>query len=87
MSIGNPHNTGVRIERSPLHPCACEVAGSGDPWQGLRWQGKLELAHEQLLIGIELGVAAENQGTPIGGWEVNIKHLDRCQFVEHCPRG
>jgi hypothetical protein len=31
--------------------------------------GKLELALQELLIWVELGVAAENQSTSVGGWE------------------
>jgi hypothetical protein len=78
---------GIRLERSPLHSCACAVAGGGDPRRGLRWQGELELAHEQLLIGVELGVAAENQCPPICRREVYVEHLDRRQFVEHGSSG
>ena len=38
----------------------------------MRREGKLELAHQQLLIRVEFGVAGEYQGTPVGGWEVNV---------------
>jgi hypothetical protein len=83
LSIANPHNTWIRNKRSPLHWCAGEVTGGGDPWRRLRREGKLELAHQQLLIRVEFRVAGEYQGTPVGGWEVNVKHLHCCQFIEH----
>jgi hypothetical protein len=73
----------IHIKRSPLHSCAGEVAGGSDPWRGLRRQGQVKLAHQKPLIRVELSVAAENQGTPVGRWEVNVQHLDRCQFIEH----
>ncbi len=34
-----------------------------------------------------LGVAAEDQGAPIGGWEVNSEHLDGGELVEDAADG
>jgi hypothetical protein len=47
---------------------------------------KIELANKQLLIGVQLDVAAEDQGSSFRGWEVNIEHLDGGKLVEHRPR-
>ena len=47
------------------------------------WKVKVELAGEELLIGGQLGVAAEDQSSPLRGWEVDIEHLDGGKFVEY----
>jgi hypothetical protein len=59
------------------------LARGGDPWRGLGWQFKVELADEELLIGVQLGVATEDQSSPLGGWEVDIEHLDGGKLVEY----
>ena len=35
------------------------------------------------MIGVQLGVAAEDQGSSLRGGEVNIKHLDGGKLFEH----
>ena len=65
--------------------CAGELASGSDARRGLRGQGEAELVYEQLLIGIELGVAAQNQDTAVGGREVDVEHLHGCQLVEDRP--
>ena len=60
-----------------------DLAGGGNPWWGLRGQVKLELLHEELLIGIEFCIASENQCAAVGGREVHIQHLDGSELVEH----
>jgi len=42
---------------------------------------------EEFLIGLRLGVAAEDEGTAVGGREVGIDHLDGGELVEHGSRG
>src|SRR5262245_65429783 len=64
---------------------AGELASGGDARRRLRGQGEAELVYEQLLIGIELGVAAQNQDTAVGGREVDVEHLHACQLVEDRP--
>ena len=41
---------------------------------------------EDFLVGLGLGVAAQDQGASIGGWEVNIEHLDGGELVEDGAR-
>jgi hypothetical protein len=43
------------------------------------------LLHEELLVGIQFGVAAEDQCAAIGGREVDVEHLDGGELVEHSP--
>ena len=33
-----------------------------------------------------LRVTAENQGAAVGGREMHVEHLDRCELVEHSSR-
>ena len=46
-----------------------------------------QLLEEDFLVGLGLGVAAQDQGASIGGWEVNIEHLDGGELVEDGARG
>ena len=66
---------------------ACGLAGGRDPWRGLRGQKEVELPDEELLVGVQLGVAAEDQRAVVGGGKVNVKHLDGGELVEHGPGG
>jgi hypothetical protein len=85
-AANNPYKSRVLIKRSSLQ-CRSgrprDFARGGDPWRGLGWQFKVELADEELLIGVQLGVAAEDQSSPLGGWEVDIEHLDSGKLVEY----
>ena len=45
-----------------------------------------QLLEEDFLVGLGLGVAAEDQGASIG-WEVNIEHLDGGELVEDAADG
>ena len=47
------------------------------------WEFKVELADQELLIGVQLSVAAEDRSSPLRGWEVDIEHLDGGKFVEY----
>ena len=58
----------------------------GDARWGLGRQIKLELLDQKLLVGVQFGVAAEDQGAAIGGREVDVEHLDGGELVEHGPR-
>jgi hypothetical protein len=46
-----------------------------------------QLLEEDFLVGLGLRVAAEDQGASIGGWEVNIEHLDGGELVEDAADG
>ena len=84
-----PRKTGLRVERSPLHPEAGpgDVAGCGDARRRLGRQGQAELIEENPFVGIGLGVAAEDQRAPVGGREVDVEHLDGGKLVERGSRG
>ena len=62
-----------------------ELPCCGDSWWGLRRQGQVELADEELLIDVGLGIPGQDQGAVIRGGEVNIEHLDRGELVEDGP--
>ena len=68
-----PGKTGLRVERSRLHP------------EGR--QRHAEPIEENPLVGSGLGVAAEGQRAPVGGREVDVEHLDGDKLVEHGSRG
>ena len=84
-----PRKTGLRVERSPLHPeaGAGDVAGCGNARRRLGRQRQAEPIEENPLVGIGLGVAAEDQRAPVGGREVDVEHLDGGQLVERGSRG
>src|SRR3990172_1657090 len=63
------------------------LAGGGYSRWWLRRQGEIESFHEKSLVWVGLGVAAQDQGAAIGGREMNIKHLDAGELVEHGSRG
>ena len=42
---------------------------------------------KDLLLGVRFGVAAQDQGAPVGGREMHVEHLDRSKLVEHRARG
>jgi hypothetical protein len=58
----------------------------GDARGRLGRQIELELLHEEFLISVQFGVAAQNQRAAIGGREVHVEHLDGSKLVEHGPR-
>ena len=37
---------------------------------------------EDFLVGLGLGVTAQGVGASMGGWEVNVEHLDCSELVE-----
>ena len=63
-----------------------DVAGGGDPWRGLRGKLEVELPEQELVVGVEFGMAAEHERAAIGGGKVNIEHLDGGELVQHGPR-
>ena len=78
------------LSRSPLHGWLRGVRGldwSGDSRQGLRGQAEAELPDQDFLVGVGLGMAAEDQGAAVGRWEVNVEHLYGGELVEHGSRG
>src|SRR6266705_4701368 len=56
-----------------------------DARRWLRRQIELELLEQQLLVGIEFGMAAEDQHASVGCREVHVEHLHRGHLVEHRP--
>jgi hypothetical protein len=53
-----------------------------DAWRRLGRQLEPELVEEDLVIGVGLGVAGEDQGPAVSGGEVDIEHLDVGELVE-----
>ena len=49
-------------------------------------EGEVEPLQEDLLIDVGFGIAAQDQGAAVGGWEMHIKHLDGGELVEHGAR-
>jgi hypothetical protein len=56
--------------------------------RGGGWEGRLNLSclTRIFLVGIEFGVAAEDQGAAIGRGKMVVEHLDGGELVEHGPR-
>ena len=81
----------AEVYRSPLQMRSAgsvhELAGGGDSWWGLWRESKLESFHEKSLVWVGLGVTAQDQGSAIVGWEMNIEHLDAGELIEHGARG
>src|SRR5215471_18755351 len=82
----------VAPRKSPLHLLGHSVARRLGCWRGdARWrlgrQIKFQVLHEKLLVGVQFGVAAQDQRAAVGGWEVDVEHLDGGKLVEHGPRG
>src|SRR5215468_9099065 len=63
-----------------------DLASCGDPRSRLDGQVEVELLHEELLIGIEFRIAAEDQLAPVRCGEVDIEHLDSSEFVDDGSR-
>src|SRR5450755_2037015 len=64
--------------KSPLQ--SWDLGASGplrgrDAWRWLRRQIEFELLEQQLLVGIELSIAAEDQRASVGCREVHVEHL------------
>ena len=49
---------------------------SGNSRRGLGRQGEAEAPEKEFLVGVWLGVWAQDQGSAVGGWEVDVEHLD-----------
>ena len=62
-----------------------ELSRCGDAWGRLRRQIEVELVDQELLVGIQLRVAAEDQGAAIGGRKMHVEHLHGGELVEHGP--
>src|SRR5712691_5200547 len=67
-----------QLSRIALHGVGWDGNGPcwrGDAWRRLRRQIELELLEEELLLGLRLGVTAQDQGAAIGGREMHVEHL------------
>jgi hypothetical protein len=73
--------SGIKAGRSKVSTTwRVAVAGgrnwSGDSRRGLGRQGEAEAPEKEFLVGVWLGVSAQDQGSAVGGWEVDVEHLD-----------
>jgi hypothetical protein len=59
------------------------VTGGGDPWRWLRRPLEVELPDQELRVGVEFGMAAEDEWAAVGGGKVNVEHLDGGELVQH----
>src|ERR1700681_4153940 len=59
----------------------------GDPGRRLRWQAELEAVDEELQLGFGVSVAGEQNLASVGGWQMNVDHLDGSEFFERAARG
>ena len=59
------------------------LAGRGDARRGLGRQDETELAKQHFVLGVGLGMAFEDQGSTVGGREVDVEHLDGGECIEH----
>ena len=80
-------DTGSNLERRLTGWRTSGLSWCGDAWRWLRRQVEVELFDRELLVGVELGIAAQDQGAAIGGREVHVEHLYGGQLVEHGPGG
>jgi len=90
IGAGKAHKWGSQGKRSSLHGGGVRLnhlAGSGNPWWRLWGKLELELPDEEFLIDVQFGVTAENKRSTVGRREVNIKHLDGGELIEHGPGG
>src|ERR1700732_5479846 len=75
--------------KSPLHGVVWEASDlfwRGDTWRLLWRKIEFELAGQKFLVGGDFGRTAEDQGAAVGGREMHVEHLDRCELVEHSSR-
>src|SRR5712691_1437869 len=76
----------VASRRSPLHWVgfdASELFRCGDAWRRLGRQVEVELLHQELLVCVQLGIAAQDQCAAIGSGGVDVEYLDGGELVEH----
>ena len=59
------------------------LPGCGDPRRRLTRQAEIKLPGQNLLAGIEFGIAAQDRHAAIRGREANVEHLDDGKFVAH----
>src|SRR6202790_226900 len=74
--------------KSPLQNWDLGASGAlrgRDARRWLRRQIELELLEKQLLVGIELSIATEDQHASVGCREVHVEHLHGGHLVEHRP--
>ena len=80
----------VAGKRSPLHGVLWrwgELACGSNSRRRLWGQVEVEVRYQEFLVGVQFGIAAQDQRAAIGGREVNVEHLDSGEFVEHGSRG
>src|SRR5437764_11724488 len=82
ISRGHPQKSSLQGGCGGLN----DLASCGDPRSRLDGQVEVKLLYEELLIGIEFRVAAEDQHAPVRCGEVDIEHLDSSEFVEDGSR-
>ena len=65
-------------------------AGDGGGGDFGRWLGRqleLELPDQKLEFRLGLGVAGQQQLASVGGWQMDIDHLDGGEFLQGTARG
>ena len=61
--------------------------GGCDAWWRLRRQTELELLDQKLEFWLGLSVACQQHLAPVGGWQMDIDHLDGGELLESTARG
>ena len=59
----------------------------GDPRGRLFGQSQMQPIQHKLLFGFRFGVTAQDQGSPVGGRQMHVDHLDGGEFLQGGPRG
>jgi len=53
----------------------------------LRRKRQTQFVQKHLLLGFGFGIAREDQGAAVGGWQMHIHHFDCTQAIECFARG
>jgi len=64
-----------------------QVSFGRDTRWSLGRQSQFELIKEDALISLRLGMATQDEGATVGGWEVDIEHLHGSELLDHGTRG
>ena len=59
----------------------------GDSGRRLGWQAELEPVDEKLQFGLRVGVAGQQDLSPVGGRQMDIDHLDGGELFERAASG
>src|SRR5262252_179604 len=73
----------VPLQRGRMRPD--DMASGSNPGWELRRQVEFELPCEELLVSIQFGPARQDNRASVSNREVNVEHLDGCEFIEDGP--